>query len=156
MSARKNLMAFVVGVLFALGLGIGGMTDPAKIFGFLDITGALGSWDPTLVFVMLGAVVMYFALYRVALHRGAPVLGETLQIPKRRDIDRRLVAGAVLFGLGWGLSGFCPGPGLASLVTGNSAVVVFVLTMSAGMWLHGGFERALAHSSSVSVSSISG
>lgn len=146
--SRKSLVAFAVGVLFALGLGIGGMTDPAKSFGFFDVGGLLAGswsdWDPTLAFVMAGALIVYLALYQLAVRRAAPVFGESLEIPTRRDIDRRLVVGALLFGAGWGLSGFCPGPGLTSLVTGNSAVLVFVLAMTAGMFLHEGFDRLLA------------
>ena len=136
MSSKTNLMALLIGILFALGLGLGGMTDPVRIFGFLDITGAFVGWDPTLAFVMMGALGMHILIYRLAVRRGAPIFGQVLDIPTRRDIDGRLIAGAVLFGAGWGLSGFCPGPALASLVSGSSAVWVFVATMTVGIWLH--------------------
>ena len=151
MSRTRNLVAFAVGVLFALGLGIGGMTDPARSFGFFDVRGFFDSsaatWDPTLAFVMAGALSVYLVLYRLALRRAAPVFGEALQIPTRRDIDARLVAGALLFGAGWGLSGFCPGPGFAALFTGNRAVLVFVLAMTVGMFLHQGFQGLVARRS---------
>ena len=133
----KNVIAFAGGLLLALGLGIAGMTQPTKVIGFLDV---FGDWDPTLAFVMFGATIVYMAMYRLTMARGTPLLGGPLSLPTRRDIDARLVVGASLFGAGWGLSGFCPGPALTSLVSGSHAVLLFVAAMSAGMYLFKGFD----------------
>jgi uncharacterized protein len=105
----KSLLSFISGIVFALGLGISGMTRPVKVIGFLDFT---GHWDPSLAFVMIGAITIYFVAYRLIRTRSAPVLIEKFSIPQRTDIDRNLVVGAAVFGAGWGLSGFCPGPAL--------------------------------------------
>jgi uncharacterized membrane protein YedE/YeeE len=126
------LAVFLCGVLFALGLGVAGMTQPAKIIAFLDIT---GDWDPSLAFVMAGAVAVNFVLYRASMRRARPVFGEKFVIPSHRDINARLIAGAGLFGIGWGLSGYCPGPAWVSSVTGRSSVLAFVIAMLAGMLL---------------------
>ena len=122
--------AFLAGVVFALGLGIGGMTQPERVIGFLDVA---GPWDPSLAFVMCGAVGVYGVLFRLIRRRTGPVLARAFSIPGRRAVDRRLVTGAALFGLGWGLGGYCPGPGIVSLATGAPAVLVFVTAMLAGM-----------------------
>lgn len=122
--------AFLAGALFALGLGIGGMTQPARVIGFLDVA---GRWDPSLAFVMAGAVLTYGALFRVIRRRARPLLTPVFSIPTRRDIDGRLVIGAALFGIGWGLAGYCPGPGIVSLAAGTTPVLVFVTAMLAGM-----------------------
>jgi uncharacterized membrane protein YedE/YeeE len=122
--------AFVSGALFALGLGVGGMTQPAKVIGFLDVA---GPWDPSLAFVMLGAVGAYGIAFRLIRRRTRPVLASAFSIPGRRDVDARLVGGAALFGVGWGLAGYCPGPGIVSLVAGATPVVVFVSAMLVGM-----------------------
>lgn len=127
-----KLLSFGCGVLFALGLGLSGMTQPGKVTGFLDFTGV---WDPSLAFVMAGAILIYSIGYRVALKRGKPVLAECYQIPSPAKCDRRLLLGAALFGVGWGLAGFCPGPALVSLVTLRWDVFVFVLAMIGGMGL---------------------
>ncbi|TKC98747.1 DUF6691 family protein [Polyangium fumosum] len=124
--------AFAAGALFAAGLGGSGMTDPTKVLGFLDVTGA---WDPSLAFVMLGAVGAHFVTLRLILRRGGPIFGGSFQIPTRKDIDVQLIAGAAVFGVGWGLGGYCPGPALASLSTLAPAVLVFIATMVAGMLL---------------------
>jgi uncharacterized membrane protein YedE/YeeE len=121
---------FVVGVVFALGLGLSGMTMPAKVIGFLDVSGA---WDPTLLFVMGGAVVGFGVVYRLASRRRAPLFGGSFPDLARGAIDRRLLAGAAVFGVGWGISGVCPGPGFVSLASGAWAPVVFVAAMFAGM-----------------------
>lgn|GEM_PF-15143 len=131
----RGLVAFVSGLLFALGLGIGGMTQPSKVLAFLDVA---GDWDPSLAFVMGGALLVYFLVGRVALARPRPLFDEAFHVPTRRDIDTRLVLGSVLFGAGWGLAGYCPGPALVSLASGRATVVVFVAAMLAGMWL---FQR---------------
>lgn len=128
----KSLLSFISGVVFALGLGISGMTRPVKVIGFLDFA---GRWDPSLAFVMIGAITVYFVAYRLIRTRSAPVLTEEFSIPPRTDIDRNLVVGAAVFGAGWGLGGFCPGPALTSLGSGAAPVVVFVTAMAAGMYL---------------------
>jgi hypothetical protein len=137
MQARSHLTAFLAGLVFAIGLGLAGMTQPAKVLAFLDV---LGAWDPSLAVVMAGAMAVYTLLFRVALRLEVPLFGGALQIPTRKDLDPRLVGGAALFGVGWGLAGFCPGPALVSSVTGNSAVLLFVIAMTAGMYLHGALE----------------
>ncbi|MGH7933067.1 MAG: DUF6691 family protein [Candidatus Binataceae bacterium] len=131
---KAAVVSFLSGIVFALGLGISGMTEPSKIVGFLDFA---GPWDPSLAFVMIGAIAVYFVLYRVAVKRGAPLLAPSFSLPTRRDIDSRLVAGAALFGVGWGLGGFCPGPAITSLAWGSTRVVAFVVAMAAAMYLHG-------------------
>jgi uncharacterized membrane protein YedE/YeeE len=124
------IAAFVAGALFAVGLGVGGMTQPARVLAFLDVA---GSWDPSLAFVMAGAVGVYAAAFRLIRRRQRPVLSDAFAIPATRDVDVRLLAGAALFGIGWGLAGYCPGPGIVSLVTGRAEVLVFVIAMLAGM-----------------------
>lgn len=123
---------FALGALFAIGLGISGMTQPAKVVGFLDLFGA---WDPALMFVMGGAVMVNFVGYRLAVGRPHPLLAARFDIPTRRDIDWQLLAGATLFGAGWGLAGFCPGPALVALASGSVDVMVFVGAMFAGFVL---------------------
>jgi len=125
-------IAFAAGLLFGLGLSLGGMTQPAVVLGFLDIFGA---WDPRLVFVMAGAVLTTAVGYRLLLRRPRPLLAERFQWPTSRRIDARLVGGAALFGIGWGIAGYCPGPALASLGAGAPALLVLVACMIAGWWL---------------------
>ena len=124
--------AFASGLLFGLGLTVSEMINPAKVLAFLDI---FGGWDPSLAFVMGGAVAASALGSFVAKRRGVPVLAPKLELPTRRDIDGRLVGGAALFGIGWGLVGLCPGPALAGLPVGPSQVLVFVAAMIAGMVL---------------------
>jgi uncharacterized membrane protein YedE/YeeE len=132
--AMKNLaVVFFCGVLFALGLGIGGMTQPVRIFGFLDVA---GQWDPTLLVVMAGALLPYFVISRIALRRAQPLLTERFALPTKSGIDARLLSGAAVFGAGWGLGGYCPAPALTGLVSGNARPVVLVLGMAAGMVLY--------------------
>jgi uncharacterized protein len=125
-------IAFAAGLLFGLGLSLGGMTQPAVVLGFLDIFGA---WDPRLVFVMAGAVLTTAVGYRLVLRRPRPLLAERFQWPTLRRIDVRLVGGAALFGIGWGIAGYCPGPALASLGAGMPALLILVACMIAGWWL---------------------
>lgn len=132
MKALDLAIPLASGVLFALGLAIGGMTQPENVIGFLDFA---GDWKPGLALVMAGAVAVYLPLYRLATKRKAPVLGGTFSIPTRRDIDIRLLAGAAVFGIGWGVAGFCPGPGIASLASGSTPAIVFVVSMLTGMVL---------------------
>lgn len=129
-AAARRAAAFGAGLLFALGLGLSGMTRPEKVVGFLDVTRA---WDPSLACVMGGAVLVALVGFRLALARGAPRFDQRFHLPTQRAIDARLVAGAAIFGVGWGLSGYCPGPALMSLVTGAPAVLVFVAAMLAGV-----------------------
>jgi uncharacterized membrane protein YedE/YeeE len=145
---KRFLVSFVSGIVFALGLGISGMTRPMKVIGFLDFT---GNWDASLAFVMIGAITVYFTAYRLIRKRPAPLLADRFSVPERRDIDLNLIVGAAIFGAGWGLGGFCPGPAIASLASGAIPVAVFVIAMAAGIYLHslvtglGGFRiRPLA------------
>ncbi len=124
--------AFAVGLLFGLGLLVSGMSDPAKVLAFLDMA---GHWDPSLAFVMAGAVAVSALGTLMARRRGRPVLGSRLEIPARRDLDPRLVGGAAIFGLGWGLAGLCPGPALTLLTVAPMQAATFVAAMLAGMLL---------------------
>ncbi len=128
----KQLSAIFCGWLFAFGLGIAGMTKPEKIIGFLDVA---GSWDPSLLFVMGGAVSLGLVGFARVLRRPFPVLAGRFMLPKKTAIDGSLVSGAAIFGIGWGLSGYCPGPALVSLITGNLSVIVFVASMIIGLGL---------------------
>lgn len=130
---NSALAAFASGVIFAIGLVIGGMTQPAKVAGFLDFT---GDWNPSLMFVMGGAVMTHAILYRVIRQRPTPLFTAAFSVPTRTDIDAGLLCGAVLFGIGWGLSGFCPGPAIVSLASGKMPVVIFVVAMIVGMYLY--------------------
>ncbi|RKG78984.1 YeeE/YedE family protein [Corallococcus sp. CA049B] len=129
---RSNLSAFLSGLLFAIGLGISGMTDPAKVLGFLDIAGA---WDYRLAFVMGGAIAVHAALRPLILGRRRPLFAAKFPTFSANWVDRRLLVGAGLFGVGWGLGGYCPGPALTSLATGATQLLVFVPAMFAGMFL---------------------
>lgn len=122
--------AFIVGLIFGIGLIFGGMTNPAKVIGFLDI---FGSWDPSLAFVMGGAILVGVIAFRFAKQRTTSFVGGAMHLPTSNDIDKRLVIGSVLFGAGWGMAGFCPGPAITSLGTGNPKAVIFVVAMVAGM-----------------------
>jgi uncharacterized protein len=134
----RSIVSFISGVVFALGLGISGMTRPLKVIGFLDFA---GHWDPSLAFVMVGAITVYFVAYRLIRTRPAPLLMGKFSIPQRTGIDSNLVLGAALFGVGWGLGGFCPGPALTSLASAAAPVVIFVTAMTAGMYLQGMMAR---------------
>ncbi|MBR1208160.1 MULTISPECIES: DUF6691 family protein [unclassified Bradyrhizobium] len=126
------LSAFGTGLIFGLGLIVSQMVNPAKVLAFLDVT---GSWDPSLAFVMVGAISASGIGYAVAKSRGAPVLGNRLEILNRPDFDARLIGGAALFGIGWGMVGLCPGPAVATLPLGLWQVLAFVVAMLAGMGL---------------------
>jgi uncharacterized membrane protein YedE/YeeE len=128
------VIALIAGSMFGAGLVIGGMTRPSKVRGFLDFT---GSWDPTLMFVMGGAVAVHFIAYRLIRGRAHPVLAERFQLPTRKDLDVRLIVGAALFGVGWGLGGFCPGPAITSTLSGNASVFVFLAAMLGSSFLTG-------------------
>ena len=128
------LNAFIAGTLFGLGLAISEMINPARVIGFLDVA---GTWDPTLAFVMAGALAVTVSLFPLILKRSQPLLCGKFYLPTRQKIDRPLILGGALFGVGWGLGGFCPGPALAGLVSGTSGVYFFVIAMLAGQWLAG-------------------
>jgi uncharacterized membrane protein YedE/YeeE len=139
--ARPRLelpLAFVSGVLFAVGLALAGMTQPGKVIGFLDVTGA---WDPSLAFVMVGAIAVYFVATHLVKRRSAPLVGGGFHLPTRRDLEPSLLIGAGLFGIGWGIAGYCPGPGITSLGTGALPALTFVATMAVGMLLYEGAQR---------------
>ncbi len=124
------MSALLVGLVFGIGLIVSGMTNPAKVQGFLDLA---GNWDPSLAFVMGGAILVGLVGFRFAGKRARSLLGEPMRLPSATRIDRRLVLGALAFGAGWGLAGFCPGPALASLATGNPKALIFTGAMLAGM-----------------------
>lgn len=126
---RGPITAALAGLLFAVGLAVGGMTDPNKVLAFLDVT---GDWDPSLAFVMAGAVGVYAVAFRLVGRRAAPLFRKAFALPTRRDIDGRLVGGAVLFGLGWGLSGYCPGPAVVGLTSLAPGALVFGAAMALG------------------------
>jgi uncharacterized membrane protein YedE/YeeE len=123
---------FLFGLLFGWGLLISGMTDPGKVLGFLDLAGA---WDPSLAFVMGGGVLVGLVGFALAKKRTTSFLGSAMHLPTSRDIDRRLVLGSLTFGAGWGLAGFCPGPGIVAMGAGESKAALFVVAMIAGMWV---------------------
>ena len=133
---RAALVALAAGLIFAAGLTLGGMTDPRKVQGFLDVGGIFaGRWDPSLAFVMGGALLVSMLAFASIKTRDTPWAGIKFELPTRRDIDARLIIGAVIFGTGWGVAGFCPGPAFASLLTGGSSVLWFVAAMLAGMFV---------------------
>ena len=125
----KTLAGYAAGLLFGLGLAVSGMTDPARVLGFLDVAGA---WDPTLMFVLGGAVVTTFIGYRRVLRRSTPLLGSVFQLPTKQELDAKLLGGAALFGVGWGLSGYCPGPAIASIGGLSLPLLAMLVTMVLG------------------------
>lgn len=127
---KRFLASFIVGLIFALGLGISGMTQVSKVFGFLDV---FGNWEPALIFVMAGAILVHAVGYYFVTKRDKPVLDEKFNIPKKRKITGSLVGGAFIFGVGWGLAGFCPGPAMVSLATFELRPLIFVVAMLVGM-----------------------
>lgn len=130
----KHLAVFAAGLLFALGLGISGMTLPQKVLAFLDFA---GDWDPSLALVMLTSAGVFLLLHRLVLRRSAPLFDTEFHVPARGDIDAPLVVGAALFGIGWGMVGFCPGPALTALVSGQTQVWIFFVAMLTGMYAEG-------------------
>jgi uncharacterized membrane protein YedE/YeeE len=128
----KLLLALLAGLVFGLGLILSGMTDPAKVIGFLDLA---GNWDPSLGLVMGGAVLVGLVTFRFSAQRTRAFFGDAMHIPTARHIDRRLVLGGITFGVGWGLAGYCPGPALASLASGGFQALLFVGAMLVGMAL---------------------
>lgn len=133
--------ALIAGLIFGIGLIVSGMTDPAKVSGFLDLA---GSWNPSLAFVMGGAILVAFPAFRFIGTRKKSLTGAPLRLPADTRIDRRLIVGALLFGAGWGLAGYCPGPALASLAAGSMKPVLFTIAMLAGMAIFEILERVVA------------
>ncbi len=135
---EHGLSEFLIGLLFGFGLILSGMTDPGKVIGFLDL---FGQWDPSLASVLGGAIAVGFFAFSMAKRRTQNFLGGAMRLPTSQDIDKRLVIGSLVFGAGWGLAGFCPGPALVSLGAGQDKAVVFVIAMVLGMlafeWLEG-------------------
>lgn len=134
----STFIALLSGLIFGIGLIISGMTDPAKVLGFLDLAGA---WDPSLALVMGGAITVGLVAFAIAKRRTQSLLGLPMQLPTARQIDRRLVGGSLTFGVGWGLAGICPGPAVVLVGAGVSQGVIFAVAMLAGMGLFELFER---------------
>ncbi|MDA7087527.1 YeeE/YedE family protein [Pseudomonas sp. SA3-5] len=134
----RKLSALLAGVLFGLGLLLAGMANPTKVLGFLDLAGA---WDPSLALVMVGAIAVAAGPLAWAKRRAQSLLGAPMQLPGKRELDRRLIAGSLLFGIGWGIAGICPGPALAILLSGHWQIGVFVPAMLAGMLLFTALQR---------------
>ena len=130
---KSALSSFLIGVLFALGLGLAGMTQPQKVVSFLDI---FGNWDPSLIFVMIGAIGVHFILFKMITKRKTPVLTDCFHIPNKSSLDKKLIIGAALFGLGWGLVGYCPAPAVTALATMTLQPFIFVLSMLLGMVIY--------------------
>lgn len=132
-----RLSAFIAGLLFGLGLLLAGMADPAKVLAFLDLA---GDWDPSLALVMAGAIGVAALPLNLAQRRTKALLGGAMQLPNRRDLDARLIGGSLLFGVGWGIAGICPGPALAIVLTGHWQAALFVAAMLAGMLIFTALE----------------
>ncbi|OHC24584.1 MAG: hypothetical protein A3J25_19230 [Pseudomonadales bacterium RIFCSPLOWO2_02_FULL_63_210] len=138
----RKLTALLAGLLFGIGLLLAGMANPTKVLGFLDLAGA---WDPSLALVMVGAIAVAAGPLAWAKGRAQSLLGAPMQIPAKRELDPRLIGGSLVFGIGWGIAGICPGPALAILLSGHWQVSVFVLAMLAGMLLFTALERRRSH-----------
>jgi uncharacterized membrane protein YedE/YeeE len=136
----KNFIALLVGFLFALGLGISGMTQVQVVRGFLDIT---GDWNMNLLGVMIGAIAVHSLLFFVIKKRSSPLLDSKFHLPTKKDLDFRLISGAAIFGIGWGWTGICPGPGLVASVSGNTNILLFVVSMLMGMAIFKSVEPKL-------------
>lgn len=134
------LAAFAAGLVFGIGLILSGMTDPGKVVGFLDV---VGNWDPSLAFVMGGAVLVGLVAFALAKRRARTFFGGAMHLPVNRDIDNRLVGGSLVFGIGWGLAGYCPGPALVSFGSGQEKAAIFVAAMLGGMLIYTAAERLI-------------
>ncbi len=140
---QKSMVALFVGIVFSFGLVLSGMTQPAKVIGFLNVLGLQqgiswtaqpGFWDPSLAFVMGGALCVTLLAFALQSRQSKPWFDTKFHLPTRKDIDAKLIAGAALFGIGWGIAGYCPGPALASLLAGGADALIFCAAMLAGMW----------------------
>lgn len=138
----KGLVSFFVGLTFAIGLGISGMTRPDIVQGFLDVFGA---WDPRLMGVMVGAIGLHLFTYKLITKKSSPIYDSIFHLPSKENLDGKLVIGAVIFGLGWGWAGICPGPGIVGIASGKSAFIIFVISMIVGMKAHQIFARRVLH-----------
>jgi uncharacterized membrane protein YedE/YeeE len=138
----RKLTALLAGLLFGIGLLLAGMANPTKVVGFLDLAGA---WDPSLALVMVGAIALAAGPLAWAKRRAQSLLGAPMQLPTKRELDPRLIGGSLVFGIGWGIAGICPGPALAILLSGHWQVIVFVLAMLAGMLLFTALESRRSH-----------
>lgn len=136
----RTASAAIIGVVFGLGITLAGMSNPAKVLNFFD---PLGTWDPSLLVVMISALAVTFVGYKLVLRRPAPVLGEAFHLPTRRDLDLPLIGGAALFGIGWGIAGFCPGGAIPALAQGELSVGLFVVGLLGGILLANGLRTAL-------------
>ena len=143
--------SFLAGLVFGIGLIVSEMFNPAKVLAFLDLA---GKWDPSLALVMAGAVAVSIVAFTLAKKRTATLIGAPMHLPQARGIDRRLVAGSLLFGIGWGLAGFCPGPALVALGTGHVKAFIFVVAMVAGMAIYEFLERKRAHQGAVAAAKL--
>ncbi|HPF45593.1 MAG: YeeE/YedE family protein [Alphaproteobacteria bacterium] len=126
----KIISAFIAGLIFGLGLIISGMSNPAKVLNFLDLA---GTFDPSLLFVMGGAILVVFTGYKLVLKRNTPIFDNAFHIPTRKDIDKNLIIGSAIFGLGWGIGGFCPGPSLTSILLGSEGIIYFFPSLIVGL-----------------------
>lgn len=132
------LVSFISGITFAVGLSISGMTKPSKVQGFLDI---FGQWDYSLAFVMVGGILVHTIAYLIKKKTSKPMLNPDYQVPNNKTIDKNLILGGVLFGMGWGLAGFCPGPGITALASGALEPLIFVVSMTVGMFAFDLFQK---------------
>lgn len=129
---KNSLAALVVGFIFGIGLGLSGMTQPQKVVGFLDL---FGKWDPSLIFVMIGAIIVHFITYRIIRKRNSPLLSTKWHVPTKKEITPALIIGAFIFGIGWALGGFCPGPAITSVADFQASSMIFVISMLLGMFI---------------------
>lgn len=129
----KNLFAFVFGGIFSVGLMLSGMSNPAKVIGFLDL---FGNWDPSLAFVMIGAILVAFVPFQKAIRKPKTVFNETIQLPTNNTIDKKLISGSFIFGIGWGIAGICPAPAFTLIGLGHYDVLYFIIAMLMGILIH--------------------
>lgn len=141
----RLLVSYLIGLVFGVGISISGMANPAKVLNFFDVAGA---WDPSLAFVMGGALIVTLIGYRFVLKRPAPVLSASFQLPTLRSLDLPLIGGSAVFGIGWGIAGFCPGGALPALGTGRAEVIVFVVALIVGIFAAKIMQKALANRAS--------
>ncbi len=127
---KSSVSSLLIGFLFAIGLGISGMTQSQKVIGFLDV---FGTWDPSLLFVMVGAIAVHFVMYKIIRKRNSPLFSTEWQVPEKKEITKSLLIGSALFGVGWGMGGYCPGPAVVSLASFQLTPFIFVLGMIGGM-----------------------
>lgn len=140
MTLKNIIISFVVGFIFAIGLGVSGMTQPHKIISFLDI---FGNWDISLMFVMVGAILVHSVAYPLVRKRPSPLFASSFQVPARKELTKSLILGSFLFGIGWGIGGYCPGPAVTSLVSLREPVFAFVISMIIGMLIYRKVENKL-------------